>query len=45
MRFYNWLICKLFKKCEIDIVKSPGVAFKRYCEENPGSKSCCIYDL
>ena len=22
MRFYNWLICKLFKRCEIEIVKS-----------------------
>lgn len=21
MRFYNWLICKLFKRCEIEIVK------------------------
>lgn len=22
MRFYNWIICKLFKRCEIEIVKS-----------------------
>ena len=22
MRFYNWLICKLFKRCEIEIIKS-----------------------
>tara|TARA_R110000868_G_scaffold102220_2_gene281522 strand:- start:56 stop:286 length:231 start_codon:yes stop_codon:yes gene_type:complete len=22
MRFYNWLICKLFKICEIEIIKS-----------------------
>ena len=21
MRFYNWLICKLFKICEIEIIK------------------------
>lgn len=22
MRFYNWLICKLFKICEIEIIKT-----------------------
>jgi hypothetical protein len=22
MRFYNWLICKLFKICEIEIIKA-----------------------
>ena len=45
MHFYNWFICKLFKKCEIEIIKSPAVAFKTYCEKNPSSRSCRVYDV
>lgn len=42
MAFYNWLICRLFKRCEIyhDTTKK----FKQYCEENPGAQSCRIYE-
>jgi hypothetical protein len=45
MWFYNWFICKVFKKCQIEIIETPTAAFKRYCEENSSSKSCRIYDL
>ena len=43
MRFYNWLICKLFKRCAI-YVETPTEQFRRYCEENPGAAQCRIYD-
>jgi len=45
MRFYNWLICKLFKKCQIEVIKSPTAAFNDYCKTNPSSKACRIYDV
>ena len=45
MRFYNWFICKFFKKCQIEIIKSPEAAFKNYCEKNPSSRSCRVYDV
>ena len=41
MRFYNWLVCKVFKRC---IYVSPTEKFYRYCEENPGAPQCRIYD-
>lgn len=40
--FYNWLVCKLFKRCEIHIVKP--FDFKKYCEENPSAPHCRIYE-
>jgi hypothetical protein len=44
MGFYNWLICKLFKRCEIEIYISPTESFKRYCETNPWERECKIHD-
>ena len=43
--FYNWLICKLFNRCKIYAEKTPGAAFKRYCEENPSASEAKIFDL
>ncbi len=43
MGFYNWIICKLFKRCEIHN-DTPTEQFRRYCEENPGAVQCRIYD-
>lgn len=43
MRFYNWLVCKLFKRCAI-YQDSSTERFKRYCEENPGAVQCRIYE-
>ena len=42
--FYNWLICKLFKRCEIHKINSPNENFKRYCEDNPSALECKIFD-
>jgi hypothetical protein len=42
--FYNWLICKLFKRCEIEVVLPLEEKFKRYCEENPWERECKIHD-
>jgi hypothetical protein len=43
LKFYNWLICRLFKKCHIEIY-NPTEAFKRYCEENPWARECKLHD-
>jgi hypothetical protein len=43
--FYNWLICKLFKKCVLEITQQPSTAFERYCEENPWAAEAKIFDL
>jgi hypothetical protein len=43
--FYNWLVCKLFKRCAIEINKSPLSPFERYCEENPWAAEAKIFDL
>jgi hypothetical protein len=39
--FYNWLVCKLFKRCQIDY---PAQKFQKYCEENPWADECKIYE-
>ena len=44
MYFYNWLVCKLFKRCHLEIYTTPAEAFKRYCDENPWEKGCKIHD-
>lgn len=43
MRFYNWLVCKLFKRCCI-YKETTKDQFQRYCKENPGAVQCRIYD-
>lgn len=42
--FYNWLICKLFKRCEIH-VQTTEEKFTRYCDNNPGALECRVYDI
>jgi hypothetical protein len=43
MRFYNWLICKLFKRCQIN-VPNTRTNFEIYCEQNPWARECRIYE-
>jgi hypothetical protein len=43
IRFYSWLICKLFKRCEIELPSKTN--FEIYCEENPWAKECRIYEI
>jgi hypothetical protein len=43
--FYNWLICKLFKQCQLEINNTPLTPFKRYCEENPWAAEAKMFDL
>lgn len=45
MKFYKWLVFKLFKKRQVNKDGSPKAAFQRYCEDNPSSKACRIYDV
>jgi hypothetical protein len=45
MTFYNWLICKLFKRCELEKPLTPTELFKRYCEENPWAAEAKLFDL
>ncbi len=40
--FYNWLICKLFKRCHLET--PPKNKFESYCEENPWASECRIYE-
>lgn len=42
--FYNWLICKLFKRCHLHR-ESTTQQFNRYCEDNPSAVECRVYDL
>jgi|DEB0MinimDraft_3_1074331.scaffolds.fasta_scaffold01956_5 hypothetical protein len=45
MKFYNWLVCKLFKQCQIDIPPlTTHQKFKEYCKDYPHAGSCKIYD-
>jgi len=41
IRFYNWLVCTLFKRCEIHTTSKE---FKKYCDENPWACECKIYE-
>ena len=45
MTFYNWLSCKLFKRCELESPRTPTEIFKRYCEENPWAAEAKLFDL
>jgi len=45
IKFYNWLICKLFKKCSVEVAKVKQTPFELYCQENPWAVECRIYDL
>jgi hypothetical protein len=42
---YNWLICRLFKRCELHVTSLPSESFRRYCEENPWAAEAKIFDL
>jgi hypothetical protein len=42
--FYNWLICKLFKRCRI-YNETPAEQFNRYCKDNPSAVECRVYDI
>ncbi len=44
IKLYNWLICKFFKKCELDIPQPKETYFERYCKDNPWARECRIYE-
>ncbi len=44
IRFYNWLVCKLFKKCEIELPAPKKTSLEIYCDENPWARECRIYE-
>ena len=41
--FYNWLICKLSKRCEIHLSSSEKV--KQHGKETPWASECKLYDI
>jgi len=43
MKFYNWLVCKLFKRCHVYFPKEP-FSFEKYCKDNPSAPHCRIYE-
>lgn len=45
IKFYNWLVCKLFKQCALDAVPiHKKTSLEIYCEENPWAPECRIYE-
>lgn len=44
IKIYNWVICKLFKKCAIDKVLPRETPFQKYCKEKPWALECRIYE-
>jgi len=45
INFYNWFVCKFFKKCSIDVPGKSLTPFEIYCLENPSAVECRIYDV
>lgn len=47
IKLYNWLICKLFKRCELETKTEPQkkTNFEIYCELNPSASECKIYEV
>lgn len=45
IKIYNWLVCKLFKQCELEkIPVKHKTNFEIYCEQNPWAPECRIYE-
>lgn len=44
IKYYNWLVCKLFKRCEIHIPPTPKAAVQKRCQKEPWSAECRIYE-
>ena len=45
IKLYNWLVCKLFKKCSVEVSKPKQTPFCKYCQDNPWAVECRIYDV
>lgn len=44
IKYYNWLVCKLFKRCHLHVEKTPAKTFAEHCEKEPWSCECRIYE-
>lgn len=44
IKYYNWIICKLFKHCQIDIPPTTKELVKKRCQKEPWSAECRIYE-
>jgi hypothetical protein len=47
IKIYNWLLCKLFKQCELELkpIEVHKTSLEKYCELNPWAPECRIYEV